>query len=421
MTAAAAASAIAEGRLTAEALVLSCLDRISLREPEVGAWIYLNADNALAEARRLDRLPSDQRGPLFGIPIGLKDIIDTVDMPTAYGAGIYHGHQPAADAVCATMARRAGVIVLGKTVSTEFAFRYPGKTSNPHNRAHTPGGSSSGSAAAVADQMVPLAIGTQTGGSVIRPASYCGIYAIKPTYGQLSFSGVRHLAESFDTLGVMARSIDDLVLFHHALLGLKQAPATKLENTPRIALCRTPHWGDADPAMQKMFEAAASRLASAGATVCELPMRDDQLNTLEATWVVNRFEGSRTFAFDRDRQPFGVSAAVRQIVDEGLEVGWETYTGALKRIEQLRRDLDQSLAGFDVILTPSAAGEAPKGLSDTGPIAFNYIWTHAHLPCLTMPHGKGAAGLPLGVQLVARRHEEPRLFEVARWVAQTLG
>ena len=245
LTACEAQAAIASGRLSAQALVEACLGRIHDREPDVAAWAYLNPAQALADARALDtqRSPGAAR-PLAGIPVGMKDIIDTADMPTTFGSRAYRDHRPATDAVCVANTRKAGGLVLGKTVTTEFASRYPGPTRNPHDLAHSPGGSSSGSAAAVADYMVPLAIGTQTAGSVIRPASYCGVFGYKASYGVLSFSGVRHLAESVDTLGCMARSLDDIALYRNVLTGVAPHPLPTLEGPPRIGLCRTHLWDE---------------------------------------------------------------------------------------------------------------------------------------------------------------------------------
>lgn len=412
------AARIGDGKTTAEAVLRSCLERIEEREADVGAWTYLDRDGALTTARRLDRSPS--KGMLHGIPIGLKDIIDTSDMPTGYGSLIYHSYRPVADAVCVHRSRVAGGVMLGKTVSTEFAYRRAGKTSNPHDRRYSPGGSSSGSAAAVADCMVPLALGTQTAGSVIRPASYCGVYGLKPTFNLFSFSGVRHLAESFDTLGCMARSLDDIALFRSALLSIAPRPLSSDSVPPRIAFCRTAFWDQAQPAMQAALEQGAERLARAGAHVKDFAIESDGQTMLDACWTVTKFEGGRTLGYDRANHPEGVSSAARALVEDGNNISLDSYLDALRRIDGMRTRLDSDLREFDAILTPSAAGEAPGGLSDTGPVMFNYLWTIAHTPALTLPAGKGPNGLPLGIQLVARRYEEDRLLNVARWVERTL-
>jgi amidase len=308
-------------------------------------------------------------------------------------------------------------VVLGKTVSTEFAFRFPGKTSNPHDRRHSPGGSSSGSAAAVADSMVPLAVGTQTGGSVIRPAAYCGVYGLKGSYGQFSFAGVRHVAESLDTLGCMARSLDDIALFRAVLLGIALRPPVEPASALRIAFCRTPYWDEAAPAVRALLEDTAAQLSRAGARVFDFEFPEDGKAALEATWCVTKFEGARAFMHDRTQHPDSVSSAVRATTDEGLAIPAESYLDAMRRVERMRARLDSAFEDFDAILTPSAVNEAPLGLSDTGPITFNFLWTATHTPALTLPVGRGPQGLPLAIQLVARRHEDDKLIQMARWVA----
>lgn len=412
------AARIADRSITSEALVRSCLERIEEREADVGAWTYLDRDAAVAAARAIDQ--GSCTGLLRGLPIGIKDVVETADMPTGYGSLIYHSNRPAADAVCVTQSRAAGAIVVGKTVSTEFAFRRAGKTSNPHDRRYSPGGSSSGSAAAVADGMVPLAIGTQTGGSVIRPASYCGVYGLKPTYNVFSVSGVRHLAETFDTLGCFARSLDDIVLYRAALLGISHRPVAADQPAPRLGFCRTPFWDDAQPAMRRMIEDSVEKLAAKGAKVVDFSLADDGKSLLEAVWTINKFEGARLFAYDRAHHPEGVSSAVRAIVEEGMRIPLETYFAARRRVDLMRARLDADLEGLDALVTPSSPGEPPKGLSDTGPITFNVLWTAGYTPALTLPAGKGPNGLPLGLQLVARQYEDDRLLGVARWVERAL-
>ncbi|MEA2935609.1 MAG: hypothetical protein QOD74_2255 [Variibacter sp.] len=418
LTAVQIAERIASGATTAEAVVQSCLARIEEREPDVGAWTYLDRELVIASARALDR--SSGAGLLRGVPVAVKDVVDTADMPTAYGSLIYHSNRPAADAVCVAQSRAAGAILLGKTVSTEFAFRRAGKTSNPHDRRYSPGGSSSGSAAAVADKMVPLAIGTQTGGSVIRPASYCGIYGLKPTFGVFSFSGVRHLAESFDTLGCMARTLDDIALYRSALLGIAHRPLSFDGPPPRLAVCRTAFWEDADASMRGMIEDRIERLAQAGATVSEFSVAVDERELLDACWIINKFEGARLFGYDATHYPNGVSSAVHALVEEGCRIPLDVYFAAVKAIERLRAALDADLEDIDAIITPSAPGEPPKGLSDTGPITFNFLWTAGHTPAVTLPAGRGPNGLPLGLQLVGRRYNDDRLLLAANWVDRKL-
>src|SRR5229473_4697908 len=256
-----------DGELSAEAVVLSCLDRIREREPVVRAWTHLADAAALAAARACDK--GARRGMLRGVPFGVKDIFDTADMPSGYGSPIYSGCRPSFSASAVSLPRAAGAILLGKTVTTEFANRHPGPTANPHNLLHTPGGSSSGSAAAVADFMVPLAIGTQTGGSVIRPAAYCGVVGFKPSFGLFPPAGMRINTEALDTVGIMARSVGDIALFRAAMMAIPHEKPAMPERAPRLALCRTPHWDEAQPEGRTVLEAAASRLRAAGATIVD--------------------------------------------------------------------------------------------------------------------------------------------------------
>src|SRR5438270_8227292 len=281
LSAAALARSIDNGELTAEAVMRSCLDRIAEREPVIRAWAHLDRNAALAAARASDK--GGKSGVLKGVPFGIKDIFDTADMPTGYGSPIYTGCRPGFTASAASLPRAAGGVLLGKTVTTEFANRHPGPTVNPHNPAHTPGGSSSGSAASVADFMVPLAIGTQTGGSVIRPAAYCGVVGFKPSYGLFPPAGMHPNTESLDTVGIMARSVEDIALFRAALMAIPYEPPTMPERPPRLALCRTPHWDRAQPEGQSALEAAAGRLRAAGAEIvdAELPPECDGISEVQ--------------------------------------------------------------------------------------------------------------------------------------------
>ncbi|MGI9409251.1 MAG: amidase [Hyphomicrobiaceae bacterium] len=420
LSASEAAKEIAAGKLTSEALARSCLERIAEREPSVAAWAYLDPSRVISQARACDERKA--KGPLHGVPIAYKDIIDTADMPTAYGSRVFQGHRPSRDAECVASTKAAGAVAMGKTVTTEFAFRYPGVTSNPHNRLHTPGGSSSGSAAAVADGMVPLALGTQTAGSVIRPAAYCGVFGLKPTFNSFSFVGVSHLAESFDTLGCMARTLDDIALLRSVLAGCNfEDLGEGLDRAPNLAFCRTPYWEEATPDTQELVSGAARRLASAGAKVVDLDLKHDGKALLDATWVINNVEGQRAIGGIRDRHPDGVSQAIQDLVDEGRAIGYTDYAGAMRRIDHVRQDLDRELSVFDAIITPSAVGEAPQGLDFTGPIPFNFLWTATGMPALTIPAFTGPNQLPIGLQLVARRHSDDLLLQVARWVERRLG
>lgn len=421
LTASEAADAIAAGQLTAEALTRACLERISVRDAEVHAWAFLDADLALAAARRADRSPS--RGPLHGVPVGLKDIIDTFDMPTQHNSPIWAGRRPYADSAVAALIRAQGGIILGKTVTTEFADRQAGATRNPRNTAHTPGGSSSGSAAAVADGQVPLAVGTQTGGSIIRPAAYCGIHGYKPSFGEISRVGIFQQSGSLDTAGICARSLRDLERLRSVLLQLPFAPVAMPEAKPRIALCRTPQWDQAEEAARRKMEAAADQLAAAGAILTEL----DLPAGLFGDWpVVHRrianFESARNFGHERRHGRHLLSGVLREgRIHDGETMPLDDYIEAARCAEAMRAWADDALAPFDAVLTLSAPGEAPEGLAETGSAMFNSLWTLLYVPCLTLPYGMGPKGLPMGLQLVAAQHRDEHLLGTAHWVERALS
>jgi Asp-tRNA(Asn)/Glu-tRNA(Gln) amidotransferase A subunit family amidase len=417
LSVAAAAAEIAAGRLTAEALVESCLARIAEREPTVGAWEFLDRVQARTQARALDRGP--RRGPLHGIPIGIKDIVDTQDMPTGCGSPIYRDRRSAWDAACVALLRAAGAVILGKTVTTEFAYFQPGKTANPHNPRHTPGGSSSGSAAAVADRMVPAALGTQTAGSIIRPAAFCGVVGYKPTFGSFSLAGVKPFSPSLDTLGVFARAVEDLPLLRRALLGAEeQSPKPA---PPRIALCRTAHWSVAEPATQHALERAATQLAAAGATVTETEGAADFGALTEAQKTIMAFEAARSYASELFLHSAEVSAKLHELAEAGFACPIVDYHRALSLAEDARRRLDDQFRNVDVLIAPSAVGEAPEGLGATGDPIFNRAWTLLHVPTLTLPLFTGPGGLPVGIQLVGRRGDDARVLAAAAWIARNCG
>lgn len=419
LTATAAAARIARGELTSEALVEACLERIEAREPDVAAWACLDPEHALRQARERDR--ESPRGPLHGIPVAFKDIVDTADLPTACGSLLYRGRQPVTDAVCVARARAAGAVLLGKTVTTEFAGRYAGRTANPHDRRHSPGGSSSGSAAAVADGMVPLAIGTQTLGSVIRPAAYCGVRAYKPTFGLLSFVGVKHFAESFDTLGLLARSVEDLQTFRAALTGERCAPPQDAGAPPRIALCRTPYWDEVSSQGQGCLESAAASLADAGAPVSELTLPEAFAEVVPALWQAVRYEAADALLPERTMGERDISRTMRDLLDEGQGVTQAAYLRSLGTLEAARGEIGALLDGVDLVLAPSAPGEAPEGLRDTGAPTFNALWHALEMPAMNLPAGNGERDLPLGVQLVGRRHDDDALLRHARWCETRLS
>ena len=417
MAALAAVRAIARGELSAETLVRDCLARITAREPEVGAWIQLDADLALGEARLRDA--AVPRGALHGLPLGVKDLIDTVQYPTSYGSPIYAGHRPAWDAACVARARAAGAFVLGKTVTTEFATFHPGKTANPHNPACTPGGSSSGSAAAVADCMVPLAYGTQTAGSVIRPAAYCGVVGFKPSFGLISRAGVKSLAESLDTIGVFAREIADAALFAGVLAGREWLPPDH-PATPRLGLCRMPAWDQAEPAAKAVFEDAATRLGRAGARLADIGLPGEFQQLVLAQGEIMAHEASHALADESVRHAELLSDRLKTLIDAGRGVPPERYDGHLRLARHCAALLDAVFADVDVVLSLSAPGEAPEGLGATGDPVFNRIWTLLGLPCIHLPFGRGPRGLPLGVQVIGRPGGDRSLLEAAAWVGGIL-
>jgi Asp-tRNA(Asn)/Glu-tRNA(Gln) amidotransferase A subunit family amidase len=410
---------IHDGELTAEAVVESCLARIAERDPVVRAWSHLASEEALARARELDK--SGRKNLLHGVPFGLKDIFDTADMPTTYGSPIYVGCRPAADASAGALPRAAGGILLGKTVTTEFANRHPGPTTNPHDPNFSPGGSSSGSAAAVADFMVPLAIGTQTGGSVIRPAAYCGVVGFKPSFGLFPPAGMRINTETLDTVGIMARSVYDIALFRAAMTAIPHEPPAMPETTPRLGLCRGPHWDDAQPEGRAVLEAAADRLAAAGAGIREAELPPECAEADEVQRTLGSFEGLRNHMPELYRHEALLSLELREEkIAQGRRLSLDEFRRGCRNAERARAAAQVWAAGFDAILTLPAPGQAPRGLASTGSAVFNAVWTQLWMPCLTLPAGKGPNDLPVGIQLVGRRQGDARLLEVGLWVESRL-
>jgi len=414
------AAAIAAGEATAEAVVRDCIARIEARDDVVKAWVNFKPELALAQAHALDR--GQRRGPLHGVPVGIKDIIDTFDMPTEMGSPIYRGHRPPADASCVALLRRSGAVILGKTVTCEFAGMAPGATTNPHNAAHTPGGSSSGSAAAVADHMVPAALGTQTGGSVLRPSSYCGIFGFKPTYNTFNKMGVWPAADSIDTIGLHARSIDDLELLTAALRMQVPPPARKPNSVPRIGLCRTEIWDTAQQETKTAVEDAAAALGKAGATVSEitLPPAFKGMHGV-ARSTINFVERAACMAFLWDNRRDALSPQMRRYVEGGEKITREEYVEAFRRLDECRALLSSIFDKVDALLVPCVPGEAPKGLEFTGDANMQAIWTALHTPAITLPTHRGPANLPVGIQIVGQRYEDDHLLACARWIWEKIG
>ncbi|MBU8875775.1 amidase [Reyranella sp. MMS21-HV4-11] len=419
ITAVEAVAAIEAGTLTSEKLVRDCLDRIAERDDVVKAWVHLDPDQAIAQARAADAASG---GLLCGIPVGVKDIIDTYDMPTGHNSPIFEGKVPFGDAACVALCRTENAVIMGKTVTTEFANRHPGATTNPHNPAHTPGGSSSGSAAAVADGHVPLAFGTQTGGSVIRPAAYCGVVGYKPTFGDFNRVGIKMQCHSVDTLGLMARTLEDIALFRAAVLKMPPVRIDRDIGRPRIGVCRSPVWDQAEPETKALIEATATLLSDKGASVVDVYFAPQFTDIIDDHAAITGFESVRNYADERLRNPDKVSDELMSgPMKRGLAVSFERYVAAQRKATAFKAHVDSLFDKVDLLLTPSAPGEAPKGLAATGDPVFNSIWTLAGTPCVTLPAGTGPNGLPLGVQLVGLRHHDDRMLSLAAWVAAHLN
>lgn len=416
LTASEIVAAITARRTTAEAVARACLDRIAAREPQVEAWQFLDPDLVIKQARALDA--GGTVGPLQGVPVGMKDIIDTADMPTEYGSPIHKGHRPHMDAACVALTRRAGGFIMGKTVTTEFANRHPGKTHHPRDRARTPGGSSSGSAAAVGDCMVPLGVGSQTTGSTIRPAAYCGCVGYRPTWGDFRCAGVMEASGSVDTLGIIARSVEDVALYRDVLAGVAPQPMAAQPTLPlRIGFCRTPFWDQCESYTQQSLEDCAVKLAKAGAMVADVTLPRDFDDIEDAHRHVTSFEFARNRAWEINHHYEQISETLRNNrLKHGLACSLDQYRSARARLERLRLMLDDVFRDIDVLLVPAADGEAPVGLNATGNANHCLIWTSTHVPCMTLPLFSGPHGLPVGAQLISTRNNDRQLFEVARWV-----
>jgi len=410
---------IAAGETTSEAVVTDCILRVEAREPDVRAWEYLDPEHAIAQARAIDA--GDNRGPLRGVPVGIKDIYDTVDMPTTHGSPIYAGNRPAIDAAAVATLRGAGAVILGKTVTTEFAASNPSKTRNPHNIDHTPAGSSAGSAAAVADKMVPAALGSQTAGSVIRPAAYCGTVGYKATFGILNRRGLAAQAESLDTIGDMTRSVDDLALLT-AVLTCRTPPltATLPGRPPRIGLCRTHLWQELDPAAVEATEDAAARLGEAGAEIREISLPEHFADITQIQWTVLAVEAGRAYAHEWNNHRDRLSEKMAAVFELGWNTSDEDYVAALQFGERCRADFNTAFEGIDMIITPSAQGEAPKGLDWTGDVRFQTMWSFLRVPAITLPTHTGPNGMPVGNLFVGPPHGDWALFDNARWAETVL-
>jgi len=420
------ARALATRELTAVRLAEALIDRSGALESQLHAWAWFDAASARREARVLDRRAATgaHRGlqGLHGLPIAVKDNIDSAGIPTVYGSPIYAGHIPAADAACVALARAAGAWVLGKTVATEFANMAPGPTRNPHGLAHTPGGSSSGSAAAVAAGLSPLALGTQTAGSVIRPAAYCGVVGYKPSSRRIPRAGVRLNADTLDEVGVLARSVDDVALLAHVLCGRAGAALPSAQSfEPRIGVTLTSRSSLLSSDMLAMIAASARRLSAAGAQVHDVASWPASFDALfEAQRTVQLFETARALAPELQYRRADLSPALAAFLDEGSHVEPAVYAAALACGRAASAAIEALFANADVLITPAAPGAAPRDLSTTGDPLFNRPWQLLDCPCVTVPGGVNSAGMPLSLQVVGRPGDDERVFAAAAWIGQAL-
>ena len=431
----AAAADIRAGRITSVELVTDCLARTEQVDADVQAWAFLDRDHALRQAEALDahRREGKALGALHGVPIGIKDIFDTGDMPTELGSPLWAGRTPRRDAAAVARLRSAGAVIMGKTVTTEYAYFHPGKTRNPHDRDRTPGGSSSGSAAAVAAAMVPGAIGSQTNGSVIRPAAFCGVVGFKPTHGLISRTGALMLSRTLDHVGMFARSVEDVALLAETMVGfdaedpdtrpLARPPfaavaASEPPLPPRFAFVRSPAWQHAEAVTQEAF---AELVEALGEQAGEVELGAGFDNAIERHRRIMEVEMAHNLHRDYERGRDQLSGQLCQLIERGREYKATDYTRAVAGIEPLNEALAAVFDEFDAILTPAAPGEAPRGLDSTGNPVFCTTWTYLGVPAVTLPLLQSESGLPIGVQLVGRRGNDARLLRTARWLVKTVG
>jgi Asp-tRNA(Asn)/Glu-tRNA(Gln) amidotransferase A subunit family amidase len=434
LTASEAQAAIARGDLASEALVTAALGRIAELEPQLNAWTFLDRDRALAQAKAADEQRREGKGVgvLHGVPVGIKDIIDTADMPTENGSAFFKGRQPRQDATAVAALRAAGAVVLGKTVTTELATLTPSVTRNPCNPEHTPGGSSSGSAAAVASGMVPVALGTQTGGSVIRPAAFCGVYGFKPTFGLIARPGVLMQAPSLDTIGVFGRSLADVALVVDAIQGYDERDPASIASSrpnllarakedwplpPMFTFVKTHAWGEADAVTREAFGELIEHL---GDKVEEISIDFTSERGIAAAKIVQNVELAHHYGPLLEEAPDLISKRLANQIEEGRRVRGVDYFAALATRQELYATIDGLITQHGHILTPAALGPAPKGLESTGNPVFCSFWTYLGVPAVTLPLLE-ADGLPMGVQLIGARRDDGRLLRSARWLVEHLA
>ncbi len=428
---------LAEGRFSGEDLARDCLLQITRLDPKIEAWAWLRSEAALERAREADRhRKAGKHGALQGIPVGVKDIIDVQGVPTRMGSSAFEDYLPSLSARVVRRLDEAGAVMLGKTVTAELAYYAPGKTRNPWNLAHTPGGSSSGSAAAVAARFVPAAIGTQTNGSVIRPAAFCGVVGYKPSAGLISRAGVLRFSHTLDQVGVFARSVPDAAAVASALMGYAQDDPDSLSNfamvpqeldpkplfqPPRLAAVRSPAWPLAEAGQQENFTQVIAQLRRAGAAVETVVLPDSFGQAHDVHHTIMYYEGARSFAHLQEQHRDRLSTEMNRLIDEGLLIPETAYHGALESRTRLRGELGEFMNRYDSVLTLPARGEAPATLAHTGDPVFCTIWTLCGAPAISLPSGRGAHGLPLGLQLVGGYLQDARLLQVAQWCSLKIG
>ncbi len=433
LPAAEAAKKIRTGEITSVRLVEACLRRIEERDGELHAFVHLDPELALAQARAADKMQEagEALPPLHGVPVAVKDVIDARGLPCENGSPIFEGRTPSADASCVRQLREAGAIIIGKTVSTELASLTAGPTLNPHNTAHTPGGSSSGSAVAVATGMVPIALGTQTAGSVLRPASYCGVYGFKPTRGLISRSGVLLQSHTLDTVGVMGRSLDDIALaadcmaaqdpsddvsYPRGRVSLQKLARQARPFPPRLAFCKTPAWAQADPVTQEAF---AELVSSLGGNCVELDLPESCKPILEYQSLIQLAENAHYYGPFFEDYPDVLSPGMLDRLKQGMMISARDYLRAEMARDVFYEIFEARYDGFDAVLCPASPGPAPRGIEKTGNPVFNGLWTYLGVPALSIPMFEDN-GLPFGLQLVGRRCEDGRLLRTARWLVSHL-
>ena len=411
---------IASGSLTSSGLVCALLERVDARDATIKAFTTIDRMALLDEAKLRDR--ETPRGPLHGVPLGVKDVIDVRGLPTEMGSPLYKGYRPRNDSACAALLRAAGAIILGKTATCEFAGSAPTQTRNPLAHSRTPGGSSSGSAAAVADFMIPAALGTQTGGSILRPASFCGVVGFKPTFGAYSRSGIKLAAESFDTIGVIARSVEDVDSIHCVLANdVSSSVSRGNPRECRIGICRTHLWETVSKDVVQAIDKTIKLLRSCGAQVSEVATPRFMLDLTPARATVNAYERARGLASEWTAAKSKLSQQMIRTCQQGWAVTYLDYIDAQRLIAASRQQVTTLFAGCDLLMTPCTPGEAPEGIDYTGDPRLQEIWSCLHLPTITLPLQCGSSGMPIGIQFVAPSFDDRQLLLTAHWILEHRG